>query len=95
MKNPACIVDCNHANSDKRPLEQMRIAQDVLHSRRQHPGLRRLIRGLMVESYLVDGAAIAGTQAFVQSITDPCLGGGQTEQMILRIAESLAGEAAK
>ena len=32
IKNPACIVDCNHANSGKQYLEQIRIAKEVLHS---------------------------------------------------------------
>ena len=33
LKNPACIVDANHNNSNKQFKEQIRIVKEVLHSR--------------------------------------------------------------
>ena len=90
LKNPAVIVDTNHANSGKNYLEQPRIAKDVLHSRRQSDDLRALVKGLMVESYLIGGTqkvAPDGSYCHGQSITDPCLGWEKTEQLILQMAD--------
>ena len=89
LKNPAAIVDCNHANSGKQYLEQIRIAKDVVHSRRHNPEISSLVKGLMIESYLVDGAQKIGDHVFGQSITDPCLGWEKTERLILDIADTL------
>ena len=55
IKNPACIVDCNHANSGKQYLEQIRIAKEVLHSKRHSNDINALVKGLMIESYIEDG----------------------------------------
>ena len=52
IKNPACIVDCNHANSGKQYLEQIRIAKEVLHSKRHSNDINALVKGLMIESYI-------------------------------------------
>ena len=89
LKNPAVIVDTNHANSGKKYLEQPRIAKDVLHSRRQSNDLKRLVKGLMIESYLEDGAQKIGEHVYGKSITDPCLGWEKSERLILDIADKL------
>ena len=92
LKNPAVIVDTNHANSGKLYLEQPRIAKDVLYSRRQSEELRRLVKGLMIESYLIDGTQKVGADGkycLGQSITDPCLGWEKTEQLIKEMADIL------
>ncbi len=90
LANPALIVDTNHANSGKKYLEQIRIAKDILHSRRQSTDIASLVKGLMIESYLVDGAQKIGSDyCYGQSITDPCLGWEKTERLVLDIAESL------
>ena len=83
------IVDCNHANSRKRPLEQPRIAMDVLHSCRYSDEVAGVVKGFMVESYLVDGAQKVGGQVYGQSITDACLGWEKTQAMVLEMAERL------
>ena len=85
--NPAVVVDVNHANSDKHFMEQIRIAKEVLHSRRYNASLRRLVKGLMVESYLVDGAQKVDGGVYGQSITDPCLGWEKTERLVLELAD--------
>ena len=87
LKNPSVIVDTNHANSGKKYAEQPRIAKEVLHSMRLSPDIRSLVKGLMVESYLVDGNQAPGGDTYGQSITDPCLGWEKTERMILELAE--------
>lgn len=89
LRNPSVIVDTNHSNSGKKFLEQIRIAKDVVHSRNQNEDIRHLVKGLMVESYLEDGAQGAGEHVFGKSITDPCLGWEKTEKMVLDIAEKL------
>ncbi len=90
LKNPAVIVDTNHANSGKKYLEQPRIAKEVLHSRKYSSEVRSLVKGLMIESYIVDGAQkISDCEVYGQSITDPCLGWEKTERLIYEIAEKV------
>ena len=89
LTNPSIIVDTNHNNSGKKYLEQVRIAKDIVHSRNQNPDIKRLVKGLMIESYLEDGACKAEEHIFGKSITDPCLGWDKTEQLILDIADKL------
>ena len=89
LVNPSVIVDTNHNNSGKQYLEQVRIAKDVVYSRNQNADIKRLVKGLMIESYLEDGARSSGEHVFGKSITDPCLGWGKTEQLILDIADKL------
>ena len=85
--NPAVVVDCNHDNSGKRPLEQMRIAKEVLDSCRRNADVDGLVRGFMVESYLEDGSQSVDGAVFGKSITDPCMGWEKTERFVLEIAE--------
>ena len=89
LVNPAVIVDCNHANSGKRWAEQPRIAQEVLHSARCSNDVRKLVKGLMIESYIEDGNQKPDGCVYGQSITDPCLGWEKTESMILELADLL------
>ena len=89
LVNPSVIVDTNHNNSGKRYLEQIRIAKDIVHSRNENADIRRLVKGLMIESYLEDGAQGVNEHVFGKSITDPCLGWEKTEQLILDIADKL------
>ena len=89
LTNPSVIVDTNHNNSGKKYLEQIRIAKDIVHSRNQNPDIKRLVKGLMIESYIEDGAQGTGDHVFGKSITDPCLGWEKTERLILDLAEKL------
>lgn len=89
LQNPAVIVDTNHANSGKQYLQQIRIAREVMLNRRWSGEIRRLVKGLMVESYLEDGAQPIGGGCYGQSITDPCLGWEKTERLILELAEQM------
>ena len=89
LVNPSVIVDTNHSNSGKKYAEQPRIAREILHSMRYDPEIGSLVKGLMVESYLEDGAAKPEAALYGQSITDPCLGWEKTEKMILEIADLL------
>ena len=89
LTNPSVIVDTNHNNSGKKYLEQVRIAKDIVYSRNQNSDIKRLVKGLMIESYLEDGAQGTGEHVFGKSITDPCLGWEKTERLIYDLAEKL------
>ncbi len=85
--NPAAVIDTNHSNSGKKYKEQIRIAKEVLHSRRHSEELYKLIKGFMIESYIEEGAQSIGDGIYGKSITDPCLGWEDTRRLIYDIAE--------
>ncbi len=84
---PACLVDANHANSDKKYLEQIRIVDEVMHNRTVSPEIHTLVKGVMVESYIEEGAQPVDGHVYGKSITDPCLGWEDTERLIHHIAD--------
>ena len=88
LHNAAVVVDTNHANSNKHFREQPRIALEVMRSRQSSPELRRLVKGLMVESYLVEGSQDIAGGVRGRSITDPCLGWEDTESLVRSLAEA-------
>ena len=87
LKNPAAVIDCNHSNSGKQFREQIRISKEVLHNRKLSPEIKKLVKGLMIESYIVEGAQKIGDGIYGKSITDACLGWEDSERLILEIAE--------
>jgi 3-deoxy-7-phosphoheptulonate synthase len=89
LQNPALIVDTNHSNSGKRYLEQIRISKEILHSMRHSDDIRKLVKGLMIESYIEDGSQKIGENIYGKSITDPCLGWEKTERLVLDLADQL------
>ena len=89
LQNMAVIVDTNHSNSGKKYLEQVRIANEILHSRRHSKDLEGFVKGLMIESYIEDGCQGVDDGVYGKSITDPCLGWEKTEKLIYGLAEQL------
>lgn len=89
LVNPAVIVDCNHSNSAKQYIEQIRIAKEVLHSMRHSESIAKFVKGLMIESYIEPGAQKVSDHVYGKSITDACLGWDQTEKLIYDIADLL------
>lgn len=89
LLNPAVIVDTNHANSGKQCLEQIRIAKDVVYSCNHNKDIRSMVKGLMIESYIEDGAQKIGEHIYGKSITDPCLGWEKSKELIYKIADTL------
>ncbi|MDD5917432.1 MAG: 3-deoxy-7-phosphoheptulonate synthase [Clostridiales bacterium] len=90
LSNPSVIVDTNHSNSDKKYMEQIRIAKEVLHSCRHSRDIKKLVKGLMIESYIEDGCQRIGSDdIYGKSLTDPCLGWDKTEKLILELADQL------
>lgn len=87
LKNPAVIVDTNHANSGKKYLEQPRIAKEVLHSCRHNSDIDKIVKGFMIESYIENGTQKIGEGCYGKSITDPCIGWEKTERLIYDLAD--------
>ncbi len=87
LANPAVIIDANHSNSGKQYLEQIRISKDVMHSCHVSNDIHKLVKGLMIESYIEDGAQKISDHCYGKSITDPCLGWEKTEKLIYELAE--------
>lgn len=89
VSNMSVIIDTNHSNSGKKYLEQVRIAKDVVHSRRHSKDMESFVKGLMIESYIEDGSQKAEECIYGKSITDPCLGWEKTEKLIFDLADML------
>ena len=89
LDNMAVIVDVNHSNSGKNYLEQISISKDIIDSCRKNNNISSLVKGLMIESYIEDGAQNIGDGVYGKSITDPCLGWDKTEKLILELADKL------
>lgn len=88
LANPAVIIDANHSNSGKKYEQQVRIVKEVLHSRLVSREIRHLVKGVMIESYIVSGCQkIGSNHIYGKSITDPCLGWEETEKLLYTIAE--------
>lgn len=92
LKNPACIIDANHANSNKCYYEQPRIISEVMHSRNVSPEIKKLVKGVMVESYIEPGSQTIHEHIYGKSITDACLGWDESEKLIYEIASKLSGD---
>ena len=88
LANPAILVDTNHANSMKRYEEQPRIAMEVVQSRNANPEIKAIVKGLMIESYLLDGRQ-DNLELSGKSITDPCIGWKKTRKLVLDMADAL------
>jgi 3-deoxy-7-phosphoheptulonate synthase len=86
---PTLLVDCSHANSNKQPLAQPQVWESIL---RFHLDQEPRVVGAMLESNLETGRQdlIPGQPLKLGlSITDPCLGWAETENLILKSAEQL------
>ena len=86
-ENPAVIVDCNHSNSGKQWLEQIRIAHEVMYSRKYNGDIAKMVKGFMIESYIEDGCQKTDGGIYGKSITDPCLGWEKTQNLIYELAD--------
>ena len=85
--NPACVIDANHNNSNKEYKQQIRIVKEVMHSRKLSPDIYKLVKGVMIESYLEEGCQKIGDGVYGKSITDPCLGWEDSKKLVYDIAE--------
>ena len=85
--NPAAIIDTNHSNSGKKYNEQVRIAKEVMNNRQYSSDIKKMVKGLMIESYIEDGCQKINEHVYGKSITDPCIGWATTERLIYDLAE--------
>ena len=88
----ALIVDCSHANSGKKHTRQQTVWQHIIE---QRVGGSKSVIGVMLESNLEEGAQPLGTDLkqlrYGMSITDACLGWKDTEVLLRKGYEQLAG----
>lgn len=89
LENPAVIIDANHSNSGKKFMEQIRISKEVVHSCKLNDHIKKMVKGLMIESYIEDGNQPIDGGIYGKSITDPCLGWDKSERLVLDLAELL------
>ena len=89
IKNPTVIIDANHSNSAKQFKEQLRIVRETLYLKKTSKMLNDFIKGVMIESYLVEGSQKIGEHIYGKSITDPCLGWEDTKKLLLSISEGI------
>ncbi|RJP67279.1 3-deoxy-7-phosphoheptulonate synthase [Hydrogenophaga sp.] len=83
---PRLMVDCSHANSSKQHEKQLDVARDIA---AQIVGGSRSVFGVMIESHIEAGAQkftpgkdAVGALKYGQSITDACLGWGDSLQAL-------------
>ena len=88
LQNPAVVIDCNHSNSGKEFRQQIRIAEEVMQNRRFDSEFKKLVKGFMIESFLVEGNQ-KHDEVFGKSITDPCLGWEDTERLLCDLADQV------
>ena len=88
LENPAIVIDCNHSNSGKQYRQQIRIAEEVMQNRRFDADFKKIVKGFMIESFLVEGSQ-KHDEVFGKSITDPCLGWADTERLLCDLAEQV------
>lgn len=92
--NPAIIVDVSHdncvVNGVKDHNSQAYIVLKVVDDLAAHPTLKPLVKGFMLESFMLEGRQNAESGQDINlnglSITDPCLGWDRTKELLLALA---------
>ena len=82
------VVDCSHANSLKDHKKQMLVVDDLA---KQLCGGENRIKGLMIESNLVEGNQNINDKNLVygKSVTDACIGWEDTEKAIFKLSDAV------
>jgi 3-deoxy-7-phosphoheptulonate synthase len=90
---PVLMVDCSHANSSKQHEKQIEVAREIA---AQTAAGSRNVFGVMVESHLLAGAQKftpgkenAGDLEYGKSITDACIGWGDSLQVLEVLSEAV------
>jgi 3-deoxy-7-phosphoheptulonate synthase len=87
--NTRIMVDCSHANSQKKFDKQVEVCRDIGHQLRTG---QNNIFGVMIESHLFEGRQDieAGVElTYGQSITDACIGWEDSEMLLRELAEAI------
>ncbi|MFT5504186.1 MAG: 3-deoxy-7-phosphoheptulonate synthase [Gammaproteobacteria bacterium] len=83
------MIDCSHANSQKKHRKQIDVCRDITH---QMATGQDNIFGLMIESHLVEGRQdiVEGEElTYGQSITDACIGWSDSEMLLRELAQAV------
>jgi 3-deoxy-7-phosphoheptulonate synthase len=87
------MIDCSHANSSKQHEKQLDVARDIA---AQIAGGSRSVFGVMIESHIEAGAQKftpgkddASALRYGQSITDACLGWGDSLQALEVLSQAV------
>ena len=99
VRNPALLVDASHDNcrvaGAKDPVAQEDVLRELLSNLRARSELRALVRGFLLESFLLQGnqslerASAATIDRRGLSVTDPCLSWERTEELLCDVAEEV------
>ena len=88
---PRLLIDCSHDNSGRDPARQKEVFCHIVD---EIVGRHAEVRGIMLESYLEEGANSEISQSHVHaniSITDPCIGWAATEALVRYAHSALKG----
>ncbi|MEG1608755.1 MAG: 3-deoxy-7-phosphoheptulonate synthase, partial [Clostridia bacterium] len=89
LVNPAVLIDTNHSNSNKKALEQVRIAHEIVNNMKYSAEMHSFVKGFLIESYIEDGSQTTTENIYGKSITDACLGWEKTERLLYDLADKL------
>lgn len=87
--NSKVMIDCSHANSQKKFKKQIEVCRDIAHQMKTG---QSNIFGVMIESHLVEGRQnyVEGEPlTYGQSITDACIGWEDSEMLLKELAETV------
>tara|TARA_B100000029_G_scaffold516825_1_gene635434 strand:+ start:16417 stop:17478 length:1062 start_codon:yes stop_codon:yes gene_type:complete len=85
--NESIIIDASHGNSQKQHKNQNNVIDDVC---KQISQGNKLIRGVMLESHLVEGnQKITDNLTYGQSITDACMSWEDTEKCLEKLSKAI------
>ncbi len=90
--NPSIMVDCSHANSQKKFHKQIDVSRDIAHQLKTG---QENIFGVMIESHLIEGRQDieeGSALTYGQSITDACIGWDDSEMLLRELAEAVRGK---
>jgi 3-deoxy-7-phosphoheptulonate synthase len=97
IQNSSIMIDVSHdnclVNGKKDHCLQPKIIFEVIEALKNRPDLKSLVKGFMIESFIKEGAQTVNLDKPESidlgglSVTDPCLGFEETEELLLQLAE--------
>ncbi|WP_207645198.1 3-deoxy-7-phosphoheptulonate synthase [Ruminococcus sp. YE282] len=83
---PSVIVDVSHSNALGNYNNQIYNCYNLIKLCNLYGWVNRMIKGLMIESYIEDGRQNVNGCCYGKSITDPCIGWKKTYDLLMKIA---------
>ncbi len=85
--NEKVMVDCSHANSQKKFQKQVEVCEDIAHQMKTG---QKSIFGVMIESHIVEGRQdIQKNMTYGQSITDACINWEDSEKLLYMLSDAV------